>query len=309
MGAVCARCNEVQKSQGDNAPRMRGAHTAEMSDEASADGSDGDHSEVAASSEDDHNQEEYKQGVEEILKSTGKNLKRGKTMAMKEAISTAKKYGLETSKISEAEKKLDEHKKQQKREEAEREVDAFFNSAACKDLAMTEKMLKKVKEADCSEKVIKRVQDSLEELILTRDLEDEERSNARELLKQSCRDFILAATKAGGRQVTLLSLDDGQKIAASIAVDPPLLNLTVRTGASSVTEVPVGSLSVVAAKNDKKVSGSRGFKVLGEEECDCAVAVRYQVDRTSGVFCFVEPTRVRRDRLLEAFVVLAVAGR
>merc|ERR1740120_664280 len=109
MGAVCARCNEVQKSQAD-APRMRGAQTAEMSDEAS-EHSDGDHSEVAASSEDDHNQEEYKQGVEEILKSTGKNLKRGKTMAMKEAISTAKKYGLETSKISEAERKLDEHKK------------------------------------------------------------------------------------------------------------------------------------------------------------------------------------------------------
>merc|ERR1740121_2071110 len=229
-------------------------------------------------------------------------------MAMKEAISTAKKYGLETSKISEAERKLDEHKKQQKREEAEREVEAFFNSAACKDIAMTEKMHKKVKEAECSEKVIQRVKDSLDELILTRDLEAEEKSYARQLLKQSCRDFVLAATKSGGRQVMLLNLEDGEKLAASVSVDPPLLNLRVTASGGSVTEVPVNSLSAVVAANDKKVSSSRGFKILDQEECTCAVAMRYQVDRETGVFCFIEPSEVRRDRLIEAFVVLAVAA-
>eukprot|EP00969_Alexandrium_andersonii_P292848 12942671-Alexandrium_andersonii.AAC.1 len=39
------------------------------------------------------------------------------------------------------------------------------------------------------------------------------------------------------------------------------------------------------------------------------VAVRYEANRERGVWCFVEPTPDRRDRLIEAFVVLsAISG-
>jgi len=230
--------------------------------------SEADNSEVAASSDEEENHEDYKQSVEQILKSTGKNLKRGKTMAMKEAISTAKKYGLDGSKITEAQRQLDEHVKQQRREE------------------------------------------KFEVLLLCRSLEADEVKLAREALKQSCRDFVFAATQGGGRPVTLLNLEDGSQEKAIITLDPPLRNLLVIgdiTDVETVRIVPVRSLSAVLGKDEKKVSSNSHFKALDPDERECSVAVRYSINKTPGMFCFLEPTEVRRDRLIEGVVILAVS--
>merc|ERR1719188_2497501 len=115
-------------------------------------------------------------------------------------------------------------------------------------------MLKKATEADCSTEVIKRLRERLDELIITRPLEDNETDQAREYLKQSCRDFVVAATKGGGRPVVMLNLDSGAKIPASLVLDPPLQCLTVRQDIADAPpdkEATVSSLSAVAAKDDK----------------------------------------------------------
>jgi len=307
MGLVCARCSDVTKASGAGAPLDPEVEGSEGSEAESEDG----RSEVAASSEEDDNQEEYKQGVEEILKSTSKSLKRGKTMAMKEAISTAKKYNIEAKTVAEAEKRLDDHKRQQRREEVEKEADAFLASAN-NERAACEKVLKKVIEADCRKEVIDRVQDKLDEIIATRDLEDEEAEQAREYLKQSCRDFVLAATQGGGRPVLLVDLEDGKKVPSLLSLDAPLQCLLLRREEVDEAEskaVPLRSVTAGLARGDKKVAATKGFGQLEDEDGECAVALRFEVDRVSGVWCFVEPTQARRDRLLEALVVLtAICG-
>merc|ERR1711862_868190 len=131
-------------------------------------------SEIEAPSEDEEDDAEKRQDIADILQTTGQNLKRGKTMAMKEAISTAKKFGLESSKITEAEQQLDLHKRQQRREEVEREVEVFLRSEAAMDIGITEKMIKKAVEADCGIAVVQSLQERLQELLLTRSLEEED---------------------------------------------------------------------------------------------------------------------------------------
>jgi len=70
----------------------------------------------------------------------------------------------------------------------------------------------------------------------------------------------------------------------------------------------VRSLSAVPAKDDKKVSASQGFQDLEEEDIDCAVALRWEgAGNVPGVWCFIEPSQARRDRLIEAVVILTTA--
>mmetsp|Transcript_106248 Transcript_106248/g.307524 ORF Transcript_106248/g.307524 Transcript_106248/m.307524 type:complete len:313 (+) Transcript_106248:91-1029(+) len=309
MGTACARCSEVQKGKAEDVP---GLHPDVEEAESGGEGSDGDRSEeIVASSGDEADEDGYKQGVEEILKTTGKNIKRGKTMALKEAISTAKKYGLETSTISEAEKQLTEHKKQQLREEVEKEVEAFFASAACDDISSAEKMVRKAVDADCRAPVLKRVQDRLDELIITRTLEEDEEKLCRSYLKQSCREFVEAATKAGGRQVIVLDLDDGRRVPSSISLDPPLQHVLIvpdrEDGDGSARQVPISKMRAGRAQDDKKLASRRGFVELEDEDLECAVSVRYEGrDRLPAVLCLLEPTRLRRDRLIEALLVLTL---
>lgn len=280
-------------------------------DDTDDDGGGGseNHSEVAASSEEDDNPDAYKQDVEEILKSTGQGLKRGKTMAMKEAISTAKKFGLDSSAITQAEKQLDEHKKQQLRDEVEAESNSFLNSNAARDISLCEAMLRKAQNADCKDEVIERLQTWLEEIIITRSLEDEEVQRSRDYLKQSCREFVLAATKGEGRPVVYVNLDDGRKKPATLVLDPPLQTLRVALLGKAVTvmEAPVTSLTAVVATKDKKVQKTKGFKEMVEGDVECAVAIRYEAEKTSGVLCLVEATPLKRDRLIEAVIILTTA--
>lgn len=309
MGAVCARCSEVKKGVADTS-QAQPPHAVDDESEAS-EGSESGHSEVAASSDEEENQEDYKHGVEEILKSSGKNLKRGKTMAMKEAISTAKKYGLEGAKISEAQQQLDNHIRQQLREECEREVEAFFASPAKGDIPQAQKLARKAAEVEINATMLKRVREHLDALLLSRPLEPEEVGFAREALKQSCRELVLSATQVGGRPATLLSLEDGNQEKVLLTLDPPLRRLRLGDGggaaaAAAASGLLVSSLSAVPAADEARVAGNQHFKALDEAERECAVVVRHSSDSAPGVLCFLEPTQVRRDRLIEGIVILAV---
>lgn len=305
MGTVCSRCSEIEKG-GPGAANSPGRPYEEEQEEE--DLSD-EGSEVQASSDEEEDTEGMKQGVADILNSTGQNLKRGKTMAMKEAISTAKKFGLESSKITEAERRLDEHKKQQRREEVEQEIAQFSQSAAYKEISMVDKMIKKATDADCSPEVVQKLQQHLEELFITRNLEDDELWCAREYLKQSCREFVLAATKGFGRSVTVLKLDDGTKAPANLALDPPLQNATLVSEDGVAVQVPLVALHPLRGKDDKKVNKSAGFQRIDKAERECVVSLSFDDNGKSGIWCIVEPTALKRDRLFEAVLVLTTACR
>lgn len=300
MGAVCA-CAQLEKA-GPSSPS--GPRDEHQDEELSDEGSD-----VQASSDDDVDHEGVKQGVSDILAQTGKNLKRGKTMAMKEAIATAKKTGVDVGKISEAEKRLDEHKKQQRREEVEKEVQQFKELPAYKDMQAVDKMIKKAIDADVNATVVDALKEHLQELIMTRKLEDEESSMAREYLKRSCRELVLASTKRKGRNVTLLRLSDGAKIPGSVTLDPTLRHMCVAEEAGPSAQALVTSLKVLKGKDDKKVSKSSAFTDLDANNQDCILSISYEANGQPGSWCLIEPTSLLRDRLREAVTVLIMISK
>jgi len=297
MGAVCG-CASLEKAN-TSRPGDPGDEE-ELSDEGS---------EVQASSDEDDDQEGVRQGVADILTSTGKNLKRGKTMAMKEAISTAKKVGLESSKITEAEKRLEEHKRQQRRDEVEQEVTKFVQSAAYRDIQMVDKMIHKAQDAECSTKSIESLQEHLKELVETRDLEEHELQEVREYVKRSCRELVVATTQGDGRPVSLLKLEDGARTPASLTLDPSLQRLGIVEEGGAAAEVALASVKPVRGKDDKKASKSNAFSDLARADRDCVLCLNYDDDGNVGSWCVVEPSSIGRDRLLEALLVLLAASR
>lgn len=308
MGGACARCSEVEKGPNAQVPGPPdNLEDLEGSDDEHGD----DGSEVVASSDGELDPNEYKQDVEATLKTTGANLKRGKTMAMKEAINTAKKLGLEKRVIDDAENQLDEHKKKQKRDATEEEVETFFQSKVVNEIPQAEKMIKKATEADCSAEVMDRLQKHLEILIITRPLETDESEQAREYMKYSCSNFVVDATKGGGRPVVFLNVETGKKTAAIMSLDPPLQNLviTIEEREDQAMSSPIKSLHARPAAKDSTVRNAKGFQGLSKDDCDCSVAVKHELDNKAGVWCLVEPTKIRRDRLVEALVILAESCR
>lgn len=307
MGTVCARCSDVEKGKQASATPAPpdDLEDFECSDDENAD----DGSEVVASSDGELDPNEYKQEVADTLKTTGANLKRGKTMAMKEAISTAKKLGLEDGVIQNAEKQLDDHKRKQRRDATEEEVNQFFEAKIANEIPHAEKMLKKAKENECSPAVIDKLEKHLDKLIVTRPLETEENDSAREYMKLSCSEFVVAATKGGGRPVVFLNLETGKKTAAVMSLDPPLQNLiiTIEESDSAPLKASLNSLGASAAIKEAAVRNAKGFGKLEEDDATSSVALKHEIDGKAGVWCLVEPTTIRRDRLVEALVILAEA--
>lgn len=309
MGTVCARCSDVQKSNGRRLSTVEAPASLHDDGISEAD-SAGAYSEVASSSSgDDLANAGYRQNVEEALHTAGKTLKRGKTMVMHEAISMAKKYNLESAKISEAEQRLDEHKRQQRREEVEREVGALFSSKASRDIPVCETLLRKANDAGVCAQLSQRLRLHLDELIISRNLEDEELVFAREYLKQSCRELVSAATRGKGRRVVILDLESGSKVSAYLSIDPLLqyFHLSPLVEGEEARVAPIASANAVHAKKDGGVASSPGFAAIGEGDADCAVALRYVSDGALGVWCFVESTSQRRDQFIEALKMLRVA--
>mmetsp|Transcript_94936 Transcript_94936/g.188021 ORF Transcript_94936/g.188021 Transcript_94936/m.188021 type:complete len:311 (+) Transcript_94936:103-1035(+) len=303
----CARCSDMQRVRSQpvpDGPRLG------MEKENLEGASDGSQSEIAASSEDESDKEQFKQGVEEVLKTTGKTLKRGKTMAMQEAILTAKKVNIEASKVEEAERQLDQHKRKQRREEMDTEAKAFFASASAWDRLTCERLLRKAQQADANNDIISKLQDRLNDILITRELEHQEIEQARERLRESCRSFVAAASSGGGHRTMLLDLNSGRRIAVLLRVDPPLqfLQLEPEDKAAGLDQssVSLSSLTASVAKEDKAVSGTAGFNFLDIDDAKCAVLCRSQDgDNDPEMWCFVEKSATQRDWLIEAVVVLS----
>lgn len=302
MGGVCARCSDVEKGKKGESGGM--SMPAELDDLEGSELDDEDGSEVVASSDEDADEDAYKKDVSDTLKAAGANLKRGKTMAMKEAISTAKKFNLDNQVINEAEKQLEDHKKQQRREAMESEVTEFFESKAATEIVAVEKILKKAIDAEVGSTFIQQLEDRLQLLIATRPLEMDENDHAKQYMKKSCSEFVQLATKGGGRPVVFLNLEDGKKISATMTLNAPCQNLLLQVeDRDEHIEVPVNSLQARPASKDVQVQSSKGYESLDEEDAECAVALKHK----GGVWCIVEPTAVRRDRLVEAIVILVEA--
>lgn len=305
MGAPCAKCSDVEKAKaetnhGYNFPPD--LENMQPSDDEKDDGS-----EVVASSDGEADPDEYKHDVERTLKATGENLKRGKTMAMKEAITTAKKIGVDQQMIENAEMQLDEHFHRQKRDAVAQEVVELFESKHSQEIPQVEKMLKKARDADCEAEVIERLERHLETLIVTRPLASDECDQARDYMRQSCLDFVKAATKGEGRPVVFLNLSNGKKISATLSCDAVLQNivLALEDKEEKPILVPVLPLAPAVAESEVAVRTSAGFKELQEEDVSCAMALRYEGgDGKQGFWCFIEPTPIRRDRLIEALLML-----
>jgi len=304
MGGVCGKCSDVEKGKKGDAGKG-GMKEPEQDEFTGSESGDEEGSEVVASSEEEvDGEDKYKQDVIETLKGAGASLKRGKTMAMKEAITTAKKLNLDTTVITQAEKQLEDHKKQQRREQQMQEVTEFMESNAATEIPSVEKMLKKAQEAECDDKTIGQLKERLELLVATRPLEMDECEQAREYMKKSCADFVRLATKGGGRPVVFLNLEDGKKISAKMILSATLENLVLQVeGSPQLIEVPVISLSARAASKDPQVQSAKGFGNLKGNDSDCSVALKHD----NGVWCVIEPTPIRRDRLVEAILILTEA--
>merc|ERR1740130_1509335 len=147
-------------------------------------------------------------------------------------------------------------------------------------------MLKKAEEAECSDQVMNRLQKHLAELVETRPLEADENDQAREYMKYSCSDFVVAATKGGGRPVVFLNLENGKKTAAIMSLDAPLQNLIITIEDQEDGDPlssPIFSLSAVPAVKDAGVRNSRGFQKLEEADAESAVALKHEIEGKGGV--------------------------
>mmetsp|Transcript_93984 Transcript_93984/g.166357 ORF Transcript_93984/g.166357 Transcript_93984/m.166357 type:complete len:307 (-) Transcript_93984:104-1024(-) len=298
MGAACST---VEKGE----PHHHHHHHHHNIDELEGDAGEHEEEDEAIHSDPSEVDEDIlRKDAIDTLASVGSNLKRGHTMAMREAIYTAKKLNVEPHVVHEAEKQLADHKREQRREEMAAEMSEFFESKEAKVIQSVEKMLKKAVEAECDAPVIRQLEERLEILIVTRPLEHEEGDHAKDYMKQSCQDFVRIATSGGGRPVVFMNMEDGKKISATLTLDAPLQNLLLQVeDRDDMIEVPVASLSARPAKKDSQVAYSRGFRKLDEEDADSAVALRHR----NGVWCIIEPTEIRRDRFVEAIVVLVHA--
>eukprot|EP00928_Gymnodinium_smaydae_P030259 TRINITY_DN22547_c0_g1_i1.p1 TRINITY_DN22547_c0_g1~~TRINITY_DN22547_c0_g1_i1.p1 ORF type:complete len:307 (-),score=84.41 TRINITY_DN22547_c0_g1_i1:190-1110(-) len=298
MGLVCSRCADLEKAK-------PGAEATGMVPDLESDIDDchEDESHVGDTSDEGEDHSAMKEGVEKILREAGKTLKRGKTMAMKEAISTAKKHNVDNAKIGEAEKMLTDHKRRQLQEDTEKEVEHFFVSTHVRDIHHAEKVVKKVRDAGCRAEVLKRVEDHLHELIVTRPLEPEEETQSCCVMKQSCREFVLSAVSGDGRPVTLLGIDDGKFTSGRLSLDPPLLNLMLARAEGGL-KMALSSLSACPGKDEVRTKTSKFFQALDVGERNCIVALRYESNGTPGVLLIQEPSQGQRDRLREAIVLL-----
>eukprot|EP00811_Abedinium_folium_P003499 NODE_13216_length_1178_cov_5.984776.p1 GENE.NODE_13216_length_1178_cov_5.984776~~NODE_13216_length_1178_cov_5.984776.p1 ORF type:complete len:304 (-),score=82.18 NODE_13216_length_1178_cov_5.984776:192-1103(-) len=299
MGGACARCAEVTKA--DVAAGKVEEKQLEESEEETAESSSSDE------------EENERIVVEDTLVRLHKSLARGKTTALSDAISSAKKAGVGESVIIEAEFKLEGHQKIKVMEALFTEIEEFLTRTNLR-LEAVDAMIAKLSEWEVEKDFVEPLMDKLQakhaELWNQRLLEEKEVLFAREFLRQSCRELVIAAATEEGRAVTVLDLEWGTKTHGALIVDPPLQTLSVvldndYDDEGLAIQAPITSLSASPARDDKKVRGSFAFTNMDEAGCNCALAVRYKAKGGMGVLCFIEPSMLLRDRLLQAIVVLA----
>jgi len=299
MGGVCA-CQTVEKAQSAASPA--GLEEEEGFDEEELE----EGSEVCLSDEESDG-DEAKQDVMDNLTTCSKGLKRGKTLAMKEAIGAAKAAGVDKKVVKEAEQVLDAHKKKQMQEEIIAEADTFFNGKDSKNTSTCKEIFKKAKDAGCSKELLLRLKEHLDMLTLTRKLEQDELVLVRQSLRTSCKDFVLACVKDAGRPMTLYALETGNKRQSVARIDTLLqtLTLTFDTGGADLV-IPIGgSLKATSAMADTATCENKSFIALEESVREGMAVMRFA---DGGCQYISEISKKSRSEVVEAITLLSKIG-
>ncbi|CAJ1417522.1 unnamed protein product [Effrenium voratum] len=299
MGGCCAKCSELRKAQ----PGPGGIRPEDLEDEVECKSEDS--KEIALESEVEETEEELRQQIQEVLAETGRSLRRGRTLAMREAINAAKKRQVPKGVIQEAEKLLEDHVLRHRRAELEAKAAKYL--AQSQDLEECSELLEEAEKCKCPE-LQRRLKHRLEELQITRPLTPEEVTRAETCVRQSCLRFLELAAADAGREVLVLNLDAGDKSSGSLHLDAPLQNLTLKQTLDEGVRTQgcrLATLSASLAQDDRQVREQRGFLELEHGERHHCVAVHCEVNGKRRIWCFVEPSTSARDHLLEALRVLS----
>lgn len=292
----------MQKSTDPKTNRRLSA--AAPDDDESEDEEDDEDEQESPSESSDENKDEYSRDVEDALARTALDLKRGKTMAMKEVITTAKKVGVDNSKIREAEDRLEDHKKKQYREEVEAECKEFMKSAASNDADACATMIEKALGADVAQNVLQPIKDQHYELLMRRPLEEEERSAAKDRFRKSAKDLVKKTIN--GYSTVVLDMHEGTKVPATVTFDPPLVYLIVNKTDEEEERAPLCSVKAYRATVADNLNEAMGFDNLSQKEKDNAILINYDEggDDGEGSWIFLESSKADGDRLVEALAVL-----
>lgn len=295
----------MQKVSDPKTNRRLTANAPDSEDESDGGDDDDDEEEEASSESGSEKADEYSKDVEDTLLKTGIELKRGKTMAMREVITTAKRVGIDNSKIREAEDRLEDHKKRQYREEVEGEIKTFVKSPDFNRIDRCAEMIDKAIGADVGEDALKPVKDQHYNLMMARPLEDEEKAEARALLKRSTRDIVKKATQGGeGMETVVLDMHEGTKIPTALKFDPPLAYIVVTKEGEYEERAPLSSVKAYRAMVAQNVSDAEGFESLSKKEKDAAVLVNYENEDGEGSWIFLANSVAEGELLVEALSLL-----
>lgn len=316
MGAACS---DVKKKKKKKLKAGQLVESSDSDDVADAIIEDPD------SADEGEDEDMRREAVESALKKTMEVLKRGKTQALKEAISGAKKLKVDATVIKAAEKRLADHKHDQRRGEVEDELNEFMKTDQFEDIKACVKMESKAEKADVRDEDLKQLRDKLYLLRICRELEDDEDDTAYAMVQKSASEFFDQAISEAGRRVIFFDHHNGSKCCASLTLDPPVRHLILTLEMTDQDKVIIKKtllakvFCVVKNFNVEGISLSK----LSAGEHELAVAVKHtgeiisprhrsprgepiQPERTvgEGVWIFVEATVPRRDRLFEAIMFL-----
>lgn len=175
--------------------------------------------------EDEDDEDAKREAVEQALHRTMAVIKRGKTMALKEAISGAKKSKVDGALIKAAEERLAKHKHDQRRDEVDEELKQFMETEEFEDIRQCEKMQAKCEKADVTDESLQPLRDKLALLRICYDLKDDEDDQAHDVVQKSAQEFFEKAISEAGRPVVFFDNDTGLKCCASLTLDPPVRHL------------------------------------------------------------------------------------
>lgn len=289
-------------------------------------------------SEDEAEDEEQKrQAVENAVKNTMATLKRGKTQALKEAIAGAKKLKGDATLIKAAEKRLADHKHDQRRDEVKEELMQFMESDGFEEIEACAKMETAAMKADVIDEDLKQLRDKLYLLRVCRELEDDEDDQAFETVQESSQEFFDQAISDFGRPVIFFDSSTGGKCVASLSVDPPVRHLILTLEITDEDKIiikktllakvfcviqnfelegiPISKLTdstdsdgkaqdlVVAVKHSGELISPRAKSPRGDN-VRAGSALEAEKEHGEGFWIFVEATVPRRDKLFEAIMFL-----
>mmetsp|Transcript_693 Transcript_693/g.1187 ORF Transcript_693/g.1187 Transcript_693/m.1187 type:complete len:375 (+) Transcript_693:28-1152(+) len=262
MGAAAAKCSEIVGGNSNTVNAAKALEEEEEAEEEEADEDEADAEEEAA--------EAARKDAQDALKG---GIVRGKTTAFREAIDHATSLGIDENMILKAEAALDDHKKTREREAFSEELAAFLETEESHEIEPCEEILKKGEGISVTESVLKQLRDRIEDINLSRDLEEEELAKANAFVTSAATKWVASCLK--GRSCSWVNMANGKKEKALCLLDPAMRKLSVvqEGDRSELCSCMLASAMACGAAGHAKASGSSGFGKLKDEEQDCSIAL------------------------------------